>query len=439
MPRSAFTRYGRLSTQLSAAALFLVCASGQADALCGDVGGDGWIRASDALSALQLGVSGDYDPRADVGLLPDGILSATDAFELLKAGVQGGIPPCAAAVAVRAVGSTASFDFSTGGIAEFDVTENTVVSHQLGFAAGDSVMRETGGRVFVVNRFGSNNIQELDGSLATLKQCSVGSGANPHDIVLHSAGKAYVTLYDRPGLAVVDPSVDATCAGFLMDFIDLSPYADADGIPEMDKMALVGDRLFVSLQLLDRANFFQPTGTGALVVVDTDTDSVIATVDLAIANPFSQTKGIVHDAHQGRLYVGGPGVFFTDLEDGGIEIVDPSTLTSLGVVIDGAELGGDLTDFVMVGADRGYAIVAGEDFVASLVEFDVVTRTVVDTLATSELLLSDIEMTETGILCLADRDIRLPGLRCFDISDNSELTAEPLNPGLGPFTFTFVP
>ena len=57
--------------------------------------------------------------------------------------------------------------------------------------------------------------------------------------------------------------------------IDLSPWADDDGFPEMDQMVLVGDRLFVSIQRLDRTDFFRPTGKGALVVGDTTDDSVI--------------------------------------------------------------------------------------------------------------------------------------------------------------------
>jgi hypothetical protein len=61
-----------------------------------------------------------------------------------------------------------------------------------------------------------------------------------------------------------------------------------------------------------------------------------------------------------------------------------------------------------------------------------------DVLAANYSQMSDVELTEDGKLWLADRDCFDPGLRVFDITDNRELTAEPLNPGLGPFSLEFL-
>jgi hypothetical protein len=412
-------------------------------ALCGDVGGEGTLRASDALAILRLSVAGGYDPAGDLaagGLPADGLLTSTDALVALRAALNGTLPGCAAATATRVLAVTASDDFSSGGIATIDLGTFAVVEHHRGVAAGDSVVRHQMDRIFVLNRFGANNVQELEpDGLATLRQCSVGLGTNPHDIVMISPSKAYVTLYDRPTLAIVDPGVDPTCAGFVTDHIDLAALADGDGIPEMDQSVLVGNRLFVTLQRLDRARFFRPGGPGRLAVIDTDEDTVIGSVELEITNPFAETKGLIHDLQSGRIYVAGPGTLFTDPADGGIEIVDPVGLVSLGVAMTGAELGGDVSDLVLVGRDRAYALVASTGFRISLVELDLPARRVTATLASSDFFFSDIELNEDGTLCVADRDPFAPGLRCFSVADNREVTPEPVNPGLSPFNFVFVP
>ena len=173
-------------------------------------------------------------------------------------------------------------------------------------------------------------------------------------------------------------------------------------------------------------------------MLDVATDAAIGAVELELTNPFTETKGLVYDAARERILVGGPGTLFSDLDDGGIEAVDPNSLASLGMLLTGADLGGDLSDFAMVGSRRGYAIVAAANFEASVVEFDLDTGIEGEPLITSPLLLSDIEVTENGQLWVADRDCFDPGLRVFDVGDNTEITAEPIYPGLTPFTLDFI-
>jgi len=426
-------------------ALVLVVAAtgtGRAHALCGDATGEGYITASDGLAALTAAVAGDYDAKLDVATAGavDGHVTATDALVILGAAVAPRVPDCAAADERAAIVSAASCDFATGGLAAVDVDDFTVLDHVIGSVEPDSVVRVRDDRVFIVNRFSGSSVQEIDpnDSLRTLWRCSVGAGSNPHDIVLLAPDKAYVTRYDANSIAIVDPSVGKSCEGFVRGHIDLSAWADADGIPEMDQMVRVGDRVFVAVQRLDRDNFFRPATHGALVVLDVATDTVVGAVELELTNPFTETKGLVYDATRDRILVGGPGTLFSDLDDGGIEAVDPHALESLGVLLTGADLGGDLGDFAMVGSNRGYAIVAAENFEASVVEIDLDSGVRGEPLITSPLLLSDVEVTENGRLWVADRDCFDPGLRVFDVSDHREVTAEPIYPGLTPFTFDFV-
>jgi len=422
--------------------VILVACAGPVHALCGDATGDGYITASDGLVTLTTAVAGGYEPTLDVAMVgtADGRVTATDALVIVGAAVAPAVPHCAAADERAAIVSAASCDFATGGLAAVDVGNLSVLEHVVGTVEPDSVIRLQAGRVFVVNRYSGSSVQEIDpgNSLATLWRCSVGAGSNPHDILLIAPDKAYVTRYDATSIAIVDPSVGESCAGFVRGYIDLSPWADADGIPEMDQMVRVGNRVFVAVQRLNRDNFFRPATNGALVVIDVDVDDAIAAIELALSNPFTETKGLLYDAARERILVGGPGTLFSDLEDGGIEAVDPKSLKSLGVLLSGADLGGDLGDFAMLGSRRGYAIVAGASYEATVVEFDLDTGIEGDPLITSPLLLSDLEVTEEGRLWVVDRDCFNPGLRVFDVGSGAEITSEPVYPGLTPFTLDFL-
>lgn len=412
----------------------------QAFALCADGNADGMVTATDALIALTTATGGGYAERLDVqpAAAFDDQITASDALGVLVAAAAGVVPECRAADEVVVTVSTTSCDFVSGGIGVIDTDTLEVVDHRRGIIDSDAVIREQRGRVFAINRFGGDNIQELDPDRrhATLWQCSTVPGSNPHDLVLVSDTKGYVSRYDATSLLIVDPSTDPTCANFEVGTIDLSAYADDDGLPEMDQMVVVDGFLYVAIQRLSRTDFFRPASNAALIVIDTATDTVVDTIELSISNPFAEAKGLFHHEATDRIYVGGPGTLFTDLNDGGVEIVNPTTRMSEGVIATGIELGGDLMDFALAGTRRLFAIIADGDFNATVIEFDTGLRAITDTLASSALLLSDIELAESGRLWLADRNCTNPGVRVFQIaamSGATEVTAEPIFPGLTPF------
>jgi hypothetical protein len=420
---------------------FALLHPGVSTALCGDPGHDGVVTATDALATLMIATRDEYDPHADVepAGAPDGKVTASDALRVLIAATAGTIPHCAAALETRAIIGTASCDFVTGGVGQIDVRTRQPTFHKAGLIDADAVLREQRGRLFAINRFGGDNVQELDPNdgYKTLWQCSTKPGSNPHDIALVSDKKAYVTRYDATSILIIDPSTGPTCAGFVRGNIDLSSLADSDGIPEMEQSVLIGTRLFVSIQRLDRNNFFVPAANGALAVIDTTTDQLIGSVELQLANPFAETKGLYYHAPTNRIYVAGPGTLFSELADGGIEIVDPDTMTSQGVLATGADLGGDLTDFLPVGTRRGFAVVADEDFFATVIEIDLITGRKIGAIMASEQEISDIELTQDGALWIADRNCFDPGIRVFQlgaVQSASEVTTKPIYPGLSPFT-----
>jgi hypothetical protein len=339
---------------------------------------------------------------------------------------------CQGAESARALVVTT--DFETGLLASLRVLRPHR-PRQLGTRIhSDAVLRVHGGDVFVVNRFLGDNVQILNaaGGFGTRLQCSTGAGSNPHDLVVAAPDKAFVTRYDRSALWVVDPS-SSGCAGFQRGSIELGAVADADGLPELDQMALVGTRLFVTAQRLDRRRGFAPTGPSALVVVDTTTDQVLQVVELQGQNAFGDASGIQRHPAGGDLLLAQAGnVFRTG--DGGIERVDPEALVSRGMVITEDALGGSVTDFVLLSPSKGYAVVIDESLRNFLVTFDPSTGGAATRVFASQQFIADVTRAPDGMVWLATR----AGVRIVDPSTD-QVRGRPLDVGLPPFAIAFLP
>jgi cysteine-rich repeat protein len=340
-------------------------------------------------------------------------------------------------------------DFQTGSFATFPLTDPTNVRRNIDEIHSDAVARAHGGRVYIVNRLGGDNIQALDpaAGFATRWQCSVGNGANPHDIVFAAPNKAYVTLYERKSIAIVDPTTGPNCAGFLRGTIDLSAFGDVDGVPEMDQGIIIGRRLYVTVERLNRFEFFEPTDSSMVVVIDIDTDTIVDVdpstpaldgIRLTATNPFSGSHGLARDPTNGKILVGQVGDFAV-IGDGGIERVNPVTNRAEGLFVTETALGGNITDFVVVGARHAYALLFRANGENALVRFDPVAGTVTRTLVSSRDFLVDLELDPSGtLLLLTDRTLLRPGMRLFRVADDSEVTAVPIDTGLPPFDVVFL-
>ncbi|MGH7740793.1 MAG: YncE family protein, partial [Candidatus Eiseniibacteriota bacterium] len=130
-------------------------------------------------------------------------------------------------------------DFSTGSLSVMDLSSRAV-SKDVQSVFSDAAIRSYGGLIYVVNRYGQDNIQVIDpaNGYTTLRQFSTGPGTNPQDIAFVLPTKAYVSLYERSAIQICNPST-----GALLDTISLSAFADADHLPEMARMTIVGNRL----------------------------------------------------------------------------------------------------------------------------------------------------------------------------------------------------
>jgi hypothetical protein len=298
-------------------------------------------------------------------------------------------------------------------------------------------------RVYVLNRFGFDNISVLDTDDLTtaLRQFSTGNGSNPQDMAFVSSRQAYVSLLGSNDLLVVDP--EAPQGEEISGRIDLTPLldpADVDGLVEAAGLALVGRYLFVTLQSLDNFAAVRP---GILAVVDTATDSLVDVdpgqtgvqgIPLAGQNPTA-----LHWAPElGRLLVSQAGAF--GLADGGVEAVDPFRLTSDGLLITEAALGGgDVGDLVSVAGQKVYVVAGG--FEANDVRvFDVsraagsgtLTGANPRSLGFSLPYVPGLAVDGGGRLLVPDRTLTAPGIRMVDTFTDQEITAAPLDLGLPP-------
>ena len=333
-------------------------------------------------------------------------------------------------------------DFTTGSTAFLAPDAETADTDLLTIHA-DAVARFFDGKIYIVNRLNADNILVLDeGDLRTpLVQFSVGNGSNPQDIEVLSEGKAYVTRLARTELLIVDPR-----NGDELGVVDLSAFADDDGFPEMTQMVQVGSRVYVLVQRLDTNDtFFAPVGTSYVVVIDTDTDTLVDMddsvdgvqgIELAAPNP----NAIV--AVGSQLIVSEVSSFSD--RSGGIEVLELSAagqVSSRGLVIGETALGGDINTMAMVDESRGYAIISDENFANHVVPFDVGTGDVGPRLeALSTGFMQSLEV-DGDRLIVADPgafdDPDGAGLMIFD-AGTQELVAGPISTGLPPVSIAIV-
>ncbi len=332
-------------------------------------------------------------------------------------------------------------NFTAGSFATIDLDEPRVVtpSSSRRRAHRDAVVRTHNGLVYIVNRLFGDNLQLLDPAddFQTVFQCSTGNGSNPRDIAFASDDKAYISLFEEAELLIVNPAPQPDCTDFVLGSIDLTAVGDADGIPDLDQMALIGDRLYVVTKRLDINTILrQPAGPAAIAVIDVTTDTLVDVIELIGENPFSSTKGLT--VRGAKMYIASAGIF--DVFDGGLERIDLGRGESEGFITTETQLGGDITDFVIVDQHLAYAVVSQTGFTTALITFDPASGRRLDTIYESDgFTLFDIELNDRGELYLADRSRGKDGVRIFDAATSSPLVDGVIDLGLAPFDIVFLP
>lgn len=288
--------------------------------------------------------------------------------------------------------------------------------------------------IYVINRFGGDNIQIIDPETnQTVVQFSTGVGSNPQDILVLGPDRAYVTRYQEPLLWEVNP-----LTGDLTDTIDLSSFADADGIPEMAYMERDDHHVYVQIQRLNQDGFFEPVPPSYLAVIDIATNELVDT-DLGVAgvqgialaglNPGTPMQ---RDPSAAKLHVRCLGEF--GALDGGIEIIDLDALASEGWLITESELAGDVGPFVILDDTRGYVLTSDDFFfTTTLSRFDPSTGDHLGDIHTVNAYVDALAADPpSGQLFLPDRNPSAPGILVVDTDTDDLLTPSPIFTGLPP-------
>lgn len=317
-----------------------------------------------------------------------------------------------------------------GGLRALAPAAPWTASANLATVPGDAVGRHHQGLVYVVGRGGSNLIQVYDpaAGFSLVREFSLGAGLNPQDIAFAPDGTAYVSCYDAAVLLRVD-----TATGAVLESFSTAAYADADGLPETAWMLAQGDRLYITCQLLDRGNWYSPVGAGKLLVFDMGNREWLPAVPLTGADPYTPIRPYQDADGRPMLTVGCVGYYA--LLDGGIDLVDPATGLSEGLLATETQLGGDILTYVFLGNRWVFALISSPSFTTSLVRLDLADaqRTVLD--QSTGYTHADLAFDGDFQLFVADRTTGAAGVRVFDAGSGAELTSSPVPTGLPPFQF----
>jgi hypothetical protein len=328
-------------------------------------------------------------------------------------------------------------DFTSGSYSTIDLSTDIAskdLPAQTGIVESDNTGAYYNGRIYIINRYGADNITVLDKADPTvaINQFSTGNGTNPYAMAFKSDTEAYVCLYASNDLLVVDP----TDAGDpIKERIDLSGFmaaGDTDGAVEAAAMVKVNDFLFVALQ---RLNNFVVQNDALLVVIDTTTNEIVDVDDStdavdAIVLTGRNPQFITYNADAGNIVVSETGAYF-DTTDGGVETVDPISWEAEGFVVTETTLGGDLGTVAMVNANLGYAVIGGFSN-NTVVAFDAAAGTKSADVVATEGFIPSLAIDSQDRLLVPDRTLTAPGIRIFDTSDNTEITTTPIDVGLPP-------
>lgn len=359
-----------------------------------------------------------------------------------------------------AVVSTAASDFSAGahslivGRAPFAATNN------LDPSGSDLAIAARGRSIYRMERFMVDTIRKYDASNPgtriwqfSAKSASEAS-ANPYDLVFVSDIKAYLIRYGSAKAWIVNPSVGVSEeAQFKIGELDLSAYADADGVPEMSAAAVAGGKLFIALQRFEN---FTTLRDAYVAVFDTATDQEIDTraagsaetlkgIKLPVKNPsdieFLTATGLLYVQGTGKLACGfcqpaTPAEF-----SGGIATISPSTYATAVLVDDGdatAHPFGNIADLALVDATTGYFVGYAAFGDNTLFRFNPTTGAV-QTPGVTGFTSKDIGTLGVdggGLLWVGVSDAQTPGMRILD-PVNGDAVVQTVNTALNPIGIAF--
>lgn len=332
--------------RLIAAALLAIglLTSAPARAACGgDCDGNGAVSVAELVVGVRIALgAADVGACAAADANGDGAVSIAELIVSVHAALEG-CPPPARLVALSREGRIASLDLA----APWTVRASADLGAEIANA------RCAAGRCLVVHP-SVDAISVVDAvDLSTAEPIVLERGADPRDVALIDEHTAVIGQYGRAQLLEVDLITRQTTA------IDLGALADADGLPEVLRLAHCGRRVYAQLRRVDHKTDAPAPGGAVLAVVDLALPPGERVVDADPDTPGLQGIALADrpafdmtaDCAAGRLYVAEPRPLMQG--GGGYEEVDLDALAARDLPIDtGAEVGG----FAVVGGGEYWLI-----------------------------------------------------------------------------------
>lgn len=273
-----------------------------------------------------------------------------------------------------AVVATVAADYSSGAHSVISVVApRNADNNLLPSDTSDITVAAYGNFFYRVGRYQADHITKFDIAAPAVpiwQYATIDSGedtSNPHDLVFLNSEKAYLIRYEKTKVWIINPSA-TTQADFKIGELNLSSYGDQDGIPEMSKAVIVNEKLFITMQRLNRDDNYT-RNTAYIAVFNTSTDTEINTkvpnadnvkgIPLPIKNP----DAIQYNTENNTIYIQGvggyPGFGTPGEYSGGIATLNPETYTTSMMIDDGDDDNhpyGNISGMVIASGDKGYFV-----------------------------------------------------------------------------------
>ncbi|RMF92119.1 MAG: YncE family protein [Candidatus Schekmanbacteria bacterium] len=289
----------------------------------------------------------------------------------------------------------------------------------------DSIIRKFKNYIFVIARYQGDNVIVLKKNDLTnpLKQYSFTDGTNPQDMVFKNKKTAYVSGLGSNDILVINP-----LTGKVKKKIDLSDYADSDGLVEAASMIKIGKLLFVSLQRLNNLNYFSASNDSMIAVINIKTNKLVDTITLAGRNPSS----MVYCKKNKKIYVSDTGTYDTSDSYGGIEVINPKTLESEGIIITDDSLGGTPGSIALYSLSKGFIVISDSSMNNYVVSFNAKKGSAGSQLSGTSTAYIPKILIDGKFLYVLDRDSNNPGIIVYNVKNNKKVSGPKSTGQLAP-------
>ena len=315
---------------------------------------------------------------------------------------------------------------SSGDIAVLSIN-NGVCDTGIMATSSDPVVKYSGGTLFLLDRkYGSVTLinQDTIGMSGVRAQIPMSSASDdPNDLCAVNGSKAYVTLYNKGCVALLNLDNKTLSA----KSIDVSRLADTVLDTSMraypDHIVMSGGFAYVDVQQYNSAlTYFY----GIVVKIDTATDSIVKTIHLNKTNPMSIS------VYGSKVYVSCKGEY--GVLDGDIESIDTGS-GNLATVTTESELNGDLGNILCY---NGYLFAISGNWPNGYVsKIDLTSSSIVTKLIGGITVANDLTSDGSKIY-VANGGTSNPGIYSIDpiLADTCKLFKTGTYP---PVSLTFVP